>query len=270
MNWTACLILGLSIFWQSGEADSGKTRFTPITEGNVVRVGDFDLIVPEGQFLAYAENAQYMFHLLQAQNIDRCEGVLFSASATWSYGISIQFEPSNNFLFQPSLSAEQFDQLWQGRSIFTVEKDDIVRKVRYPFEMNPEEKSVFFGYEEPDEDGHDVVVARKIYMSNEGLLVLTLRSDLLQHDAFEAEILRAFRESVTPSTYDAKTPAAGQQSVLQLLGVPLSLNPTTTEPSAGSGAESVEPEGPNLVLSGVVIGVALLVLVGAFVLSRKS
>lgn len=270
MNWTVCLILGLAVFWQAEEADSGKTRFTPITEGNVIRVGPFDLVVPEGQFLAYAENAQYMFHLLQAQNIDRCEGVLFSSSATWSYGISIQFEPSNNFLFQPEITADQFEQLWQGRSIFTVEKDGLPRKVRYPFEMNTEEKSVFFGYEEADEDGHDVVVARKIYMSNEGMLVLTLRSDLLQHDAFETEILRAFRESVTPVTYDAKIPVAGQQSVLQLLGVALSLNPTAAEPPPASRAGSVEPEGPNLVLSGVVIGVAVLVLVGAFVLSRKS
>lgn len=269
MNLMVCLILGFSMFWQSEEAKPGKTHFTPIPEGNVIQVGPFEFTVPESQLLAYGENAQYMYRLLQAQSIDRCEGILFSTSATWSYGISIQFEPSNDLVYQPVLTAEQFEQLWQGRSIFSGNNGDLERKVRYPLEMNAEEKSVFFGYDEKGADGQEIVIARKVYMSNEGMLVLTLRSDLLQHSAFEPEILRAFHEGVTPAAYDSKPPAGGQKSVLQLFGVRLSLNPSAATPPANSPA-ATEPEGPNLVLSGVVIGIALLVLFGAFVLSRKN
>lgn len=266
MRLVLMLLLSVSFFVAAQDEKVDDTRFTPITEGNVLDFGPFNMTIPDGVLVALGSDAQYMYRLMHVDTIPNCEAIFFSASATWSYGVSLQWVPGSDFLFGPPLNAEQFNGLWDGRDIVSGKKDDKKRNIRFPFELNTDEASAFFGYETFHGEDHNDIVARKVYLSEEGVLVLTLRSEGIQHEAFEEEIGRIFSGMIVPSPPKSAQPRAGQHSFVSLFGIPLELK---QEQPAEVAADAQE-EGPNYLVSGVVIVAALGVLGAAAFMSRKS
>ncbi|CAM2008142.1 hypothetical protein [Acanthopleuribacter pedis] len=268
MTMTMVFLLSLPLAFQEAEEEKDDTRFLPVTEGNVIEVGPFLLTVPTGILMAYSENAQYMYRLLHVENIPNCEAVMFSMSGTWTYGISVQWFPSNNVLLEPIVDAPTFERLWNQRDVVSGKSDGVPRTVIYPFTVNLEEHSAFFGYKAEPKDEHSDIVARKVYVSDQGALIMTLRSNVLEHDAFEEEILRVFHEAVSPPGLPEQEVTLDSRSYLTLFGVPL--KQSTDQSAAEENAETAAEEGPNLMMSGVVIVLALGVLGFAVFLSRKS
>ena len=263
MIW-ALLVVG--VFAQD-EVDMDKERFTPITEGNVLQAGPFTYRVPAGNYYAFGADATHMFRLLHAESIPNCEGVFFSASATWTYGVSLQWFSSSDLLFQPKINHEKFIGLLNNVNFKTGRQSKEPHQVVYPFEINEDENSAFFGFRTMD-SGHDEVLARKIYLADEGVLVLTLVSKGDQHEFFEKEILNVF-SAVDPVAFTPRKPEAGAQSYLNFFGIPLKITPTPPPPSAETEATEAEPEA-NYTMSIVVIAASVVVLGFAFVLSRKG
>ncbi|CAM2066594.1 hypothetical protein SCOR_14545 [Sulfidibacter corallicola] len=249
-------------------------EFRPINEGNVIEMGPYQYTVPPGVWLAHEEHAQHMYGLLNTDYIDNCHGVFFSASGTWSYGVSIQWYPGDLYRMAPAVTEEQFFQFLGDKDLLPGFPSKGERTVAMPPTTSEDGTSFEVGFRyAPDESnaGEGRVLARKVWISTEGALVYTLMSKGDHYDVHQEEIRGIFDNVVQIRFPDAEAPKQSYTSYLSFFNIPLELTVNTGD-QANAGAETLPAGEPQVdwTASALVIGLGVVILVVAFVISRRK
>ncbi|MDJ0839403.1 MAG: hypothetical protein QNK37_22985 [Acidobacteriota bacterium] len=244
------------------------TTFIPITPGNTVPIDSFQLIVPDGVKMADEDNVTTLYPLIGVSAIPNCAGIIFDGDNDWDYQIIIQHFPFQRFQLDEELDEEILTTLYSQNHFLT--KEPYVGDYEFfmpPF-LNRNERSFSVGVQYFNTENKAGFFAKKIYISDQGGLVLSLNA---KEDAYyrNEEKIQSVFQSVSLNPNAEKIALEMEPlSYLELLGVSKQVNPQTmvagSESSGGGLPASV------IMTSIILAGVAGFLLFFAVRLQKKS
>lgn len=193
--------------------------FHPITEGNVIQVGTFDITVPTGTVYANEDDAPLMFKLAKADYVPNCAGIFFSKSNTFQYCGVIQHVPYQPHTLTPVMPDKYFTDIFGTRHIYNLSTLTGSAEVILPPTYDETEHAFSLGYHYQDTPENTGVFVKKVWVTNQDALLLSIRVDNFDvYQTFEEE-LTGILLSIAP-TGRATEPLMTQPiSYLELLGL---------------------------------------------------
>lgn len=243
------------------QSDGQVISFEPVTSGNIIPIGNFQALIPEGVVYALEEDVPLMVGLLGAVEIPNCVGILYSDSNSFKYGVAIQHFSGVSFNPIEPLAPDFFINVFSQRHLLTLAP--FTGQVE-PFispQFSNDLKSMMLGFQysgNKDNLRHDGVFIKKIILSKNEALVATVRvSDPEQYEIYRDEITAILDNlSRVQEGEDFSGPSI---SAYDLLGLTIDMNSNRAE------------LGLPVILGSLglaVLGIGLLVF--AVKLSRKN
>ena len=239
-----------------------NTEFAPIPENNVVDFGPFSVTVPVGTLLTPEENAPQMFALLRQEYIPNCNGIFFSSSNEWDYGVAIQYVPDQVFSIYPQLDPEAWASIFKKRHLLNAGPGSADSEMVVPPNWDEQGHSFTLGmsYPLPDEQDHDIVI-KKVWVSNMGAIIFSMRATSAGYRIHNGEINRILSSvKINPEALSAPPPADAI-SYTELYSVtPRAADPTPPAPASNES---------GIVLLGMFLGFVLLAVSISIVVLKK-
>ena len=241
-----------------GHAHESDGRFSPITPGNDIYVGNFILNIPNNTFYADESNVHHMFHLAGQEFIPNCVGMFFSQSANWNYSVTVQYMDFQPVVMEPPLSEQDaLDIFTKTHLHYMVPFDGIDAVMVYPPEYDRSEENAqnfTVGFRYIDKDGQGAVYLKKLWISSEEAMLFSLQATeqaYVDHEKELNAILASVRPNENPTFHGV--PQGNVFSYLEILG----LSPKKTEMEVVSG-----PSATTLIFSALlgVFSIALLAM----------
>ena len=237
-----------------------QVGFTPVHAGGVIQTGSFAIAVPDGCLYADQDNVQYMYGLAGASFIPNCIGMYFSGANDWTYSVTVQHYPFQNFTLEPSLEPEAFVEAFRNYHLYRHSPVNQPGEVVLPPSYNPDEGSFAMGMRYLDQQGKPGIFIKKVYVTGQDALLLSMQSSEAGYNEHLEEIEAIF-QSISKTENNIPPPMEmAPISYLELLGM---------NASQESQAEGI-PANIKIVSAGLVVFAVILMVVAIRILKKKK
>lgn len=252
-----------------------------IGPGNVFRAGSFDLEIPQGTLLVAEEHLPLMFRVMGAEHIPNCVAMYIDNSDNWDYSISVQHYQDMNVILEPQVDFPGLKEAISRVHLIGFHPVDPPGAFVIEPKIDLEERSFCVGLKYSLTDGnaaegeqaerHEVVIARKIWVWENEVLIETLRTTPSTFETFRDVIQSIFSSVRLTSTQQSESATSNSAHVpisyVNLIGLKMQTQPSPDDLIDSATAE--EPRSFGL-LAGILFGIGVVALVLAYKLKTAK
>lgn len=249
-----------------------KPAIKPITPGNVIPYGSYQVTVPDNAVMISEEDAPFIYESLAISNVPQGVGLMFPGEDPRECAVILQHFPFQPYKIEETLADTDIIALYSTTHMVYNKPTEDQMEIIVPPVFDETDQSFMFGVRYRGAETDEAFI-RKVWVSDQDAFMMTLTAQGQAFDTFTETVFNIFEALDKNPTYETIDLSAEPQNYLDLLGIS-----RTVETEQISLEEALlSPEDLEIKISpwiyafsGVMIVMAIALLFFAFKLKKKA